>query len=146
MPQQRLLLEPEAREAFKRGFDTMANVLRVTLGPKARTVALESMSQRTAAPEIMNDGATIARRIVELPDRFENMGAMLIRHLAWHVGEQAGDGTTTTAVIAQSILDQAYKAMAAGFNPMALRQRYRAWSKSDAGRDHRADHDAGDPR
>ena len=122
MPQQRLLLEPEAREAFKRGFDTMANVLRVTLGPKARTVALESMSQRTAAPEIMNDGATIARRIVELPDRFENMGAMLIRHLAWHVGEQAGDGTTTTAVIAQSILDQAYKAMAAGFNPMALRR------------------------
>ena len=65
---------------------------------------------------------TIARRIVELPDRFENMGAMLIRHLAWHVGEQAGDGTTTTAVIAQSILDQAYKAMAAGFNPMALRR------------------------
>ncbi len=122
MPKQRLLLEPEAKEAFKRGFDTMADVLKVTLGPKARTVAIESMSQRTVPPEIMNDGATIARRIVELPDRFENMGAMLIRHLAWHVGEQAGDGTTTTAVIAQSILGQAYKAMAVGYNPMSLRR------------------------
>ncbi len=116
-----VMIGPDARVALKRGFDTMANLLKITLGPKARTVAIAKMFT-SGLPEILDDGATIARRVIELPGRYENMGAMLCRQLSWRAGEVAGDGTTTAAVIAQSVLDEATRYAAAGGNVMMLKR------------------------
>ncbi|MCL5947038.1 MAG: chaperonin GroEL [Chloroflexi bacterium] len=116
-----VMLGPEARMALKRGFDTMANLLKITLGPKARTIAVAKMFT-SGLPEILDDGATIARRIVELPGRYENMGAMICRQLSWRAGEEAGDGTTTAAVIGQALLDEATRYVAAGGNVMMLKR------------------------
>lgn len=116
-----VMLGPDARIALKRGFDTMANLLKITLGPKARTVAVAKMFT-SGLPEILDDGATIARRIVELPGRYENMGAMICRQLSWRAGEDTGDGTTTAAVIGQALLDEATRYVAAGGNVMMLKR------------------------
>lgn len=116
----RLVPAPHARRHFKLGFDTMANALRPTLGPTGRAVLIEQMI-RTESPEILNDAATIAERIVELP-LYENSGAMLMRHLVWHVRDQVGDGTATAAVIAQALLRETTRHIAAGANPANLRK------------------------
>ena len=116
----RLALSPHARAFLKRGFDTVGDALRPTLGPTARTVLVEQMI-RTDPPEIFDDAATVARRIVELPV-YLNAGAMLMRHLVWRVLDQVGDGTATSAVIAQALLGEATKAIAAGANPAILRR------------------------
>jgi chaperonin GroEL len=116
------MLQPDARVALKKGVDIMADLIRVTMGPRARYVGMERLYRSGDTPELLDDGATIARRMVELPNRFENMGAMLIRHLTWRVGEEAGDGTTTAAVIAQSALHVATRYIAAGGNPMTLKR------------------------
>ncbi|MGH2459651.1 MAG: TCP-1/cpn60 chaperonin family protein, partial [Chloroflexota bacterium] len=116
----RLVLSPWARIFLKRGFDTVGDALRPTLGPTARTVLVEQMI-RTDPPEIFDDAATVARRIVELP-LYVNAGAMLMRHLVWRVLDQVGDGTATAAVIAQALLDQATRAIASGANPANLRR------------------------
>lgn len=121
-PRERVQLQPQARVSLKKGVDTMANLLRVTLGPRARYVAMERLYRTGDVPEMLDDGATIARRMIELPNRFENMGAMLVRHLTWRVGEEAGDGTTTAAVIAQAVLHEATRYVAAGGNPMLLKR------------------------
>ncbi|MBI2941701.1 MAG: molecular chaperone GroEL [Chloroflexi bacterium] len=122
MTRERVMYSLRARVAFKRGIDQMANLLAITLGPKARTVAVAPIVGNNKPPELLNDGATIARRVIELPDPFENMGAMLVRHLAWKVGETAGDGTTTAAVIMQAILHSATRYIAAGGNPMRMKR------------------------
>ncbi|MGH2461502.1 MAG: chaperonin GroEL [Chloroflexota bacterium] len=116
----RLVLSPWARLFLKRGFDTVGDALRPTLGPTARTVLVEQMI-RTDPPEIFDDAATVARRIVELP-LYVNAGAMLMRHLVWRVLDQVGDGTATAAVLAQALLAEATRAIAAGANPAILRR------------------------
>ncbi len=119
---EKVVFRQEARALLKRGADQMAWVLRATLGPTARVVAIEKLTSRAEAPEILDDGATIARRIIEIPNRYVNMGAMLIRHLAWKQHEAVGDGTATAAVLAHAVLSEATRYIAAGGNPMLLKR------------------------
>ena len=108
----------DAREALLRGVDKLADTVRVTLGPKGRNVVLEKMY---GAPTITNDGVTIAKEI-ELADPFENMGAQLIREVASKTNDVAGDGTTTATVLAQAMVHEGMKNLAAGANPIILRK------------------------
>lgn len=116
----RLISAPHARPLFKRGFDTVGNALSPTLGPISGTVLIEDMI-RTNSPEILDDAATVARRIVELPLPL-NSGGMLMRHLVWRVLDQVGDGTATAAVIAQTLLNETTRYVASGANPPILRK------------------------
>lgn len=114
----KLQFEDEARHSLKRGMDALAEVVKVTLGPKGRNVVLD---KKFGAPTVTNDGVTIARE-VELPDAFENMGAQLLKEVATKTNDVAGDGTTTATVLAQSIINEGLKNLAAGANPMILRR------------------------
>ena len=106
----------DAREGLERGIDKLANAVRVTLGPKGRNVVLD---KAYGAPTITNDGVTIANDI-ELEDRFENMGAQLVKEVATKTNDVAGDGTTTATVLAHSIIKEGLKNLAAGANPIVL--------------------------
>jgi len=108
----------EARDKMLRGVDILANAVRVTLGPKGRNVVLD---KSFGAPRITKDGVTVAKEI-ELEDKFENMGAQLVREVAQKTSDQAGDGTTTATVLAASIVREGAKAVAAGMNPMDLKR------------------------
>ncbi len=108
----------DARERMMRGVDTLANAVRVTLGPKGRNVVLD---KSFGAPRITKDGVTVAKEI-ELSDKFENMGAQMVREVASKTSDLAGDGTTTATVLAQSIVREGVKAVAAGMNPMDLKR------------------------
>jgi chaperonin GroEL len=108
----------EARERMLRGVDILANAVRVTLGPKGRNVVLD---KSFGAPRITKDGVTVAKEI-ELADKFENMGAQMVREVASKTSDQAGDGTTTATVLAQAIVREGAKAVAAGLNPMDLKR------------------------
>ncbi len=108
----------EARRAMLRGVDALADAVKVTLGPKGRNVVLE---KKFGSPLITNDGVTIAKEI-ELEDAFENMGAQLVKEVATKTNDVAGDGTTTATVLAQSIIREGLKNVAAGANPMILRK------------------------
>ena len=108
----------EARKALQTGVDTLANIVKLTLGPKGRNVVLE---KKFGSPLITNDGVTIAKEI-DLKDAFENMGAQLIKEVSTKTNDIAGDGTTTAAVLAQAIIKEGLKNVAAGANPMALRK------------------------
>ncbi len=108
----------DARKALEKGADVLANTVKLTLGPKGRNVVLE---KKFGAPLITNDGVTIAKEI-ELEDAFENMGAQLIKEVSTKTNDVAGDGTTTAAVLAQAIIKEGLKNVAAGANPMALRR------------------------
>jgi chaperonin GroEL len=107
-----------ARRGILRGVDTLANAVRVTLGPKGRNVILE---KSFGAPRITKDGVSVAKEI-ELKDKFENMGAQMVREVASKTNDVAGDGTTTATVLAQSIVREGMKSVAAGMNPMDLRR------------------------
>jgi chaperonin GroEL len=109
---------PDARDRMLRGVDILANAVKVTLGPKGRNVVIE---KSFGAPRITKDGVTVAKEI-ELSDKFENLGAQLIREVASKTNDLAGDGTTTATVLAQSIVREGVKAVAAGLNPMDLRR------------------------
>ena len=109
---------PDARDRILRGVDILANAVKITLGPKGRNVVLE---KSYGAPRITKDGVTVAKEI-ELSDKFENLGAQLIREVASKTNDLAGDGTTTATVLAQSIVREGVKAVAAGLNPMDLRR------------------------
>jgi chaperonin GroEL len=109
---------PDARDRILRGVDTLANAVKITLGPKGRNVVLE---KSYGAPRITKDGVTVAKEI-ELSDKFENLGAQLIKEVASKTATLAGDGTTTATVLAQSIVREGVKAVAAGLNPMDLRR------------------------
>jgi chaperonin GroEL len=111
---------PQAIMQLKRGFDTLARVLAVTLGPNQGGVM--SAAELGGRPEVLTDAATIARRVVELPDPEQNMGAMLLRNLVWRMKERTGDGSATAAVLAQAMLEQAYRCLMAGANPVQLIQ------------------------
>ena len=108
----------EARSAMKIGIDKLANTVKVTLGPRGRNVVLD---KKFGPPQVCSDGVTIAKEI-ELEDEFENMGAQLLKEAASKTNDVAGDGTTTATVLAQAIISEGFKNIAAGANPMALKR------------------------
>ena len=108
----------DARDRMLHGIDTLAHAVRVTLGPKGRNVILD---KSYGAPRITKDGVTVAKEI-ELEDKFENMGAQMVREVASKTSDQAGDGTTTATVLAHAIVREGAKAVAAGMNPMDLKR------------------------
>ena len=118
MAHKELKYDAEARKALEQGVDAVANAVKVTLGPKGRYVVLD---KKFGAPTITNDGVTIAREI-EVEDVFQNQGAQLVREVATATNDVAGDGTTTATVLAQAIVRQGLKNVAAGANPLALKR------------------------
>ena len=108
----------EARAKMLRGVDILADTVKVTLGPKGRNVVLD---KAFGAPRISKDGVSVAKEI-ELEDKFENMGAQMVKEVASRTSDEAGDGTTTATVLAQSIVREGAKAVAAGMNPMDLKR------------------------
>ncbi|MDP3601032.1 MAG: TCP-1/cpn60 chaperonin family protein, partial [Bosea sp. (in: a-proteobacteria)] len=108
----------DARDKMLRGVDILANAVKVTLGPKGRNVVIE---KSFGAPRITKDGVTVAKEI-ELADKFENMGAQMVREVASRQNDHAGDGTTTATVLAQAIVREGAKSVAAGMNPMDLKR------------------------
>src|SRR5262245_7732485 len=110
MPAKDVKFAADARTRLLRGVDILADAVKVTLGPKGRTVWLD---KSFGAPRITKDGVTVAKEI-ELPDKFENMGAQMVREVASKTSDLAGDGTTTATVLAQSIVREGAKAVAAG--------------------------------
>jgi chaperonin GroEL len=117
MPKQ-LIFAEDARKSLKIGVDTLANAVKTTLGPNGRNVALD---KKWGAPTITHDGVTVAKEI-ELQDPFQNMGAQLVKEAATKTNDVAGDGTTTATVLAQAIVDEGLKNVAAGANPMLLKR------------------------
>lgn len=113
-----ILFNEDARRALGRGVDALANAVKVTLGPKGRNVVLD---KKFGAPTITNDGVTIARDI-ELEDPFENMGAQLVKEVATKTNDVAGDGTTTATLLAQAMIEEGMRNVAAGANPMILKR------------------------
>ena len=108
----------KAREELKKGVDALADAVKVTLGPKGRNVIID---KKFGAPHITKDGVSVARE-VELEDPFQNMGAQLVKEVASKTGDDAGDGTTTATVLAQSIINVGLKNVAAGANPMDIKR------------------------
>jgi len=108
----------DARDRMLRGVDILANAVKVTLGPKGRNVVID---KSFGAPRITKDGVTVAKEI-ELEDKFENMGAQMVREVASKTNDTAGDGTTTATVLAQAIVKEGAKYVAAGMNPMDLKR------------------------
>ena len=118
MPGKQLVFSEEARKSLKTGIDTLSDTVKVTLGPRGRNVILD---KKFGPPLVCSDGVTIAKEI-ELPDPFENMGAQLLKETASKTNDAAGDGTTTSVVLAQSMITEGFKNTAAGANPMALKR------------------------
>lgn len=121
MPTPKLAFDRLARTKLLSGFNQLADLMMVTLGPRGRMVAVSRDNSRRP-PELLNRGSVIARRMFGLPDRFEAMGALLARHLAWQMEEKVGDGATTTVIIARQIMVEADRHVVAGYNPMLLRR------------------------
>ena len=113
-----IIFGEEARKAIERGVNQLADTVKITLGPKGRNVVLD---KKFGAPLITNDGVTIAKEI-ELEDPFENMGAQLVKEVATKTNDAAGDGTTTATLLAQAMIHEGMKNVAAGANPMDLKR------------------------
>ncbi len=113
-----ILFSEEARKSLKAGIDTLADAIRVTLGPRGRPVALD---KKWGAPSVINDGVSIAKEI-ELPNPFENMGVQLVKEAATKTNDQCGDGTSTSVILAQGIVSEGFKNIAAGADSMALKR------------------------
>jgi chaperonin GroEL len=113
-----ILFNEQARQALKKGVDILANAVKITLGPRGRNVVLD---KSYGSPTITKDGVTVAKDI-ELPDKFENMGAELVKEVASKTNDVAGDGTTTATLLAQAIINEGFKNVAAGANPLALKR------------------------
>ena len=118
MPAKKLAYAEEARKALRVGIDILADSVKVTLGPKGRNVVLD---KSFGPPQVCSDGVTIAKEI-ELPDQFENMGAQLLKEAATKTNDAAGDGTTTSVVLAQAIINEGFKNVTAGADPMAIKR------------------------
>src|SRR5258706_1009844 len=118
MAAKELRFDEEARRALERGVNKLAEAVKVTLGPRGRYVVLE---KKFGSPSLVDDGVTIAKE-VEVEDKFENMGAQLAREVASKTNDVAGDGTTTATVLAQAILREGLKNVAAGANPLVLKR------------------------
>jgi len=113
-----IIFGEEARKSLKNGVDTLTDAIRVTLGPRGRPVALD---KKWGAPSVLNDGVSIAKEI-ELPDPFENMGVQLVKQAATKTNDQCGDGTSTSTIVAQAIINEGFKNIAAGADSMALKR------------------------
>ena len=118
MPPKKLSYSEDARKSLRTGIDTLADSVKVTLGPKGRNVVLD---KSFGPPQVCSDGVTIAKEI-ELPDSFENMGAQLLKEAATKTNDAAGDGTTTSVVLAQAIINDGFKNVTAGADPMAIKR------------------------
>ncbi|MED5569286.1 MAG: chaperonin GroEL [Chloroflexota bacterium] len=118
MPAKKIYYSEEARKSLRTGIDSLAAAVKVTLGPKGRNVVLD---KSFGPPQVCSDGVTIAKEI-ELPDAFENMGAQLLKEAATKTNDAAGDGTTTSVVLAQAIINDGFKNVTAGSNPMAIKR------------------------
>ena len=118
MAAKELKFSTDARDKMLRGVDILADAVKVTLGPKGRNVVIE---KSFGAPRITKDGVTVAKEI-ELEDKFENMGAQMVREVASKTNDAAGDGTTTATVLAAAIVKEGAKSVAAGMNPMDLKR------------------------
>ena len=118
MPAKDMKFGEDARSHLKEGVDALANTVKATLGPKGRNVV---MDKSFGAPRITKDGVTVAKEI-ELNDKFENMGAQLVRDVANKTNDSAGDGTTTATLLTQAIATEGMKSVAAGMNPMDLKR------------------------
>src|SRR5574344_33248 len=114
----KIIFEEEARKSLLAGIDAVADAVKVTLGPKGRNVILE---KKYGAPQIVNDGVTIAKEI-ELKDGLENAGAQLLKEVSSKTNDVAGDGTTTASVLAQAIVKEGLKNLTAGANPMSMKK------------------------
>ncbi|MCC6803343.1 MAG: chaperonin GroEL, partial [Anaerolineae bacterium] len=128
MPAKQLSFRDEARRGLQRGVDKLADAVSTTLGPKGRNVALD---KKFGAPTVTHDGVTVAKEI-ELDDPYENMGAQLLKEAATKTNDSAGDGTTTETVLAQAIVNEGLKNVAAGANPMLLKRGIMAAAESIA--------------
>src|ERR1700753_287332 len=117
MAAKEILFDSKARAQIPAGLNTLANAVKVTLGPRGRNVVIE---KSWGAPTVTKDGVTVAKEI-ELENKFENMGAQMVKEVASKTSDNAGDGTTTATVLAQSIYREGSKLVAAGHNPMALK-------------------------
>src|SRR6201996_446845 len=113
-----LAFDQEAQEAMRRGVSKLAKTVRVTLGPRGRNVIIE---KSFGSPTVTKDGVTVAREI-ELPDKFEDMGARMVREVASKTSDIAGDGTTTATVLAEAIYNEGLRAVVAGTNPMLMKR------------------------
>ena len=113
-----ILYSEEARKKLKAGIDKVANVVKITLGPRGRNVALD---EGFGSPTITNDGVTVAKKI-EVEDKIESVGAEIVKEVASKTNDIAGDGTTTAALLAQAIITEGLKNVTAGANPVALRR------------------------
>ena len=113
-----ILFNIDARDQLKKGIDTLANAVKVTLGPKGRNVIIE---KKFGAPHITKDGVTVAKE-VELADAYQNTGAQLVKEVASKTGDDAGDGTTTATVLAQAIVAEGLKNVTAGASPMDIKR------------------------
>jgi len=118
MPAKEIKFSTDARTRMLAGIDILTDAVRITLGPKGRNVILD---KSFGAPRITKDGVTVAKEI-ELADKFENMGAQMVREVASKTNDEAGDGTTTATVLAHSIVREGAKSVAAGMNPMDLKR------------------------
>ncbi|MGB7478025.1 MAG: TCP-1/cpn60 chaperonin family protein, partial [Polyangiales bacterium] len=118
MAAKEIIYDTAARDSILRGVNALANAVKVTLGPKGRNVVIE---KSFGAPTVTKDGVTVAKEI-ELADKFENMGAQMVREVASKTSDIAGDGTTTATVLAQAIIREGTKMVAAGHNPMEIKR------------------------
>ena len=118
MAAKQLVFEQDARDAMRRGVKALARAVKVTLGPRGRNVIIE---KSWGAPTVTKDGVTVAKEI-ELKDKYENMGARLVREVASKTSDVAGDGTTTATVLAEAIFKEGYRNLAAGADAMALKR------------------------
>src|SRR5271154_2157904 len=118
MSAKQIAFDAEAREAMRRGVSKLARAVKVTLGPKGRNVIIQ---KSFGSPTVTKDGVTVAREI-DLEDKYENMGARMVREVAAKTSDVAGDGTTTATVLAESIYNEGLKAVVAGVNPLQLKQ------------------------
>src|SRR5574338_1647518 len=118
MPAKQLVFAEEARRRLKDGVDVVANAVATTVGPKGRNVAID---RKFGSPTITHDGVTVAKEI-ELEEPFENMGAQLLKEAATKTNDIAGDGTTTSTVLAHAIVNEGLKALEAGYNPMLVKR------------------------
>src|SRR5918911_1483858 len=118
MPAKDLVFDESARRQLKSGIDALANAVRVTLGPRGRNVAID---KKWGPPTVTHDGVTVAKEI-ELENAFQNMGAQMLKQAATKTNDVAGDGTTTSTVIAQAVVHEGLRNVAAGANPMSMKR------------------------
>src|SRR5690554_3287869 len=118
MSVKQLLFDEQARHKILRGVELLSRAVKVTLGPKGRNVVID---RKFGSPTVTKDGVTVAKEI-ELPDPYENMGAQMVKEVASHTSDDAGDGTTTATVLAEAIYKEGMKSVTAGMNPMDLKR------------------------